>query len=77
MADEMRPMFKVELGDKVRISRAATQRLEATVQRAIMAEIAKFDLKGDLLVKFSPEWYGIWLDGLDGPIVFDEPRLGM
>jgi hypothetical protein len=60
----------------VKLSDAARQRIEVTVQKAVMAEIARYDFGGDLMVKFPREWLGIWLDGPNGPIIFDEPRFG-
>ena len=56
-------VIRVEFGKNIRLSEYSAQRLEASVQKAILAELAKFDLRGDLEVKFPHEWYGIWLNG--------------
>lgn len=53
--------FIVDLGN-VELSEKAIQRVEASVQKAALGELADIDYRGDLVARFPREWLGLWID---------------
>jgi hypothetical protein len=61
--------FVVDLGG-IEMSEKAEAQLADDIQRAVLSQIAKADIKIPVAIKFPREWYGIILrpdfDGLPG-----------
>ena len=64
--------FVVDFGS-TQLPKESMARINRSIQKTVLLELADLDFSKDAVFRFPREWYGIWIE-IPGEIVFNPPR---